>query len=190
MKEERVKPGELKTFGIKKEVRDLKVDRNYGKCKDYHIEDSQAKCYMQKVLARRFKNESILTHCTNVTKACLIPQAANIVDGQLDQCTTKEEYDCMKSLLLTNENIMAAECPKSCKEISYKTVTKTLPHDISSFAIVMIHYMSRDYVLYEEYLVFDFTAILVALGGSLGLFLGFSCLQCFNSIVDRILEMF
>ena len=190
MKEERVKPGELKIFGIKKEIRDLKVHRNSQQCIDYEIQNSQSKCYMENILAKRFQNESMISACKNVSKACLIPQAKNFIDFNLDQCTTKEEYDCMKGLLITNENIMAKMCPKPCKEISFKTVSKSLPHDITNYAIVIMHYMSNDYVLLEEYLVFDFTAILVALGGSLGLFLGFSCLQCFNSIVDRIIEMF
>ena len=37
---------------------------------------------------------------------------------------------------------------------------------------------------YEQVLIYDFNAILAAVGGSLGLFLGFSCYQCGKGLID------
>ena len=187
-KEERIKPGELKILGITKEVKNLKIQRDENKCRDYDDNDSQSKCYLENVLAKKFENESIINDCINVTKICLIPQAKDIVDFDLEQCTTKEQYDCMLSLLKTDPDERNEMCPNPCMEISYKTLSKSLPQDMSKFAILMMYYKSNHYSLLEEYLVFDSAAILVALGGSLGLFLGFSFFQCATAIVNNIIS--
>ena len=63
-------------------------------------------------------------------------------------------------------------------EISYVTMSKSIPHDIKNMAMVQMYYQSDHITVLEEYLIFDFTSILVAIGGSLGLFLGFSFFQC------------
>ena len=61
--------------------------------------------------------------------------------------------------------------------------SKRTPHDISDLALVYVSYYSDRMLLLEEYLVFDFSSILVAIGGSLGLFLGFSFFQCGSEIL-------
>ena len=47
-------------------------------------------------------------------------------------------------------------------------------------------YLSDRESLLEEYLIFDFASILVAIGGSLGLFLGFSLFQSGSQLLDVI----
>ena len=74
-------------------------------------------------------------------------------------------------------------CPHQCTEITYKITSKRTPHDISDIAFVYMAYYSDRMLLLEEYLVFDFSSILVAIGGSLGLFLGFSFFQCGSEIL-------
>ena len=74
-------------------------------------------------------------------------------------------------------------CPHQCTEITFKVSSKRTPHDISDLALVYISYYSDRMLLLEEYLVFDFSSILVAIGGSLGLFLGFSFFQCGSEIL-------
>ena len=69
-------------------------------------------------------------------------------------------------------------CPNSCTEISYETMSKSIPHDLSDMTLISMYYQSDHLRLFEEYPVFDFTSILVAIGGSLGLFLGFSFFKC------------
>ena len=48
-------------------------------------------------------------------------------------------------------------------------------------------YLSDRMSLLEEYLIFDFASILVAIGGSLGLFLGFSLFQSGSQLLDVIM---
>ena len=108
---EKVKLGEMKTLGIDIQQKDRNVQREHGDCKDYDPEDSQAKCYMEKVLKGRFQNDSveakeICSQFSKLTQICLIPQAINILKDQenateIPQCVTEAEYSCMMNLLTT-----------------------------------------------------------------------------------------
>ncbi len=42
---------------------------------------------------------------------------------------------------------------------------------------MFVRFETNDVIVLEEYLLYDFNDIIAAVGGSLGLFLGFSCLQ-------------
>ena len=79
-------------------------------------------------------------------------------------------------------------CPNSCIEISYEIMSKRIPHDLSDMALISMYYQSDHLRLLEEYLVFDFTSILVAIGGSLGLFLGFSFFQCATGLCSNTMD--
>ena len=79
-------------------------------------------------------------------------------------------------------------CPNSCTEISYEMTSKSIPHDLSDMAFISMYYQSDHLRLLEEYLVFDFTSILVAIGGSLGLFLGFSFFQCATGLCSNTMD--
>ena len=68
-------------------------------------------------------------------------------------------------------------CPNSCTEISYETMSKSIPHYLFDTALISMYYQSDQLRLLEEYFVFDFTSILVAIGGLLELFLGFLFFQ-------------
>ncbi len=49
-----------------------------------------------------------------------------------------------------------------------------------------LFYLSTRTALYREYLLFDGSAIVSAVGGSLGLFLGFSCWQAAAAAVGTV----
>ena len=186
--EVRFKPGQLTDLGVSKEIKTLKIDKTEGKCQDYLGTDSQSKCYL-KILANKLHRVSENEGCQNV-KICWIPQVRNILKKEdVDQCLTKVEYECMQKVLKTDPEEMNVQCPQSCTHISYKIQVKSLPQDMTQHAILLMYYTSNGYLLFEEYLVFDEIAIIVALGGSLGLFLGFSCYQCFDSIALGIVKL-
>ena len=67
-------------------------------------------------------------------------------------------------------------------------MSKRIPHDLSDMALISMYYQSDHLRLLEEYLVFDFTSILVAIGGSLGLFLGFSFFQCATGLCSNAMD--
>lgn len=53
---------------------------------------------------------------------------------------------------------------------------------------IYIFYEHTDVIVKEESLVHDAGSIVAAVGGSMGLFLGFSCLQCANSLLERLVR--
>ncbi len=61
---------------------------------------------------------------------------------------------------------------------------------MSSYEITGTLQYNYSVQLQEEILMFDFNAIIAAVGGSLGLFLGFSCLDFFAWIATKMSKAF
>ena len=95
----------------------------------------------------------------------------------------------MIDLSTTKSEELNEVCPNSCTEIGYETMSKTIPHDLSDMALISMYYQSNHLRLLEEYLIFDFSSILVAIGGSLGLFLGFSFFQCGTEFCLKLMDI-
>ena len=57
---------------------------------------------------------------------------------------------------------------------------------LSNSTIIWYMHGSSDIDVFTEILLYDFTAIVAAVGGSLGLFLGFSCLDTFLIFINWI----
>ena len=94
----------------------------------------------------------------------------------------------MMNLLITRPSQRNELCPRPCTEIKYETTSNTVRHDLN-LALVQMFYESDRISLREEYLIFDFGSILVAIGGSLGLFLGFSLFQSGTQLLDVIMGL-
>ena len=100
---EKVKLGEMKTLGIDVTIKERNVQRDRGHCRDYNPEDSQAKCYLDKVLSKRFQNFSTESNemCTKtdsnftgMSEICLIPQAYNVLKNYIE---IKSVPQCIRS---------------------------------------------------------------------------------------------
>lgn len=106
--------GETNVLGIVKEKRIMAIQKEKRTCKDYEKDDSQAKCYIENILSKRYKLEKeIIEECQwnnyNVTRLCMIPQMNNLLqfwteyDNQSwSQCVTEDEYLCMIGELITD----------------------------------------------------------------------------------------
>ena len=153
-------------------------------------------------------------YCPNVTTPCWIPHADSVIHEQvlqgLPQCDTIEKYSCMmKALLWAKE--CAKECAKSCAAESYKIMTshntiepflKVRRCGISTIsttdsvlslqkgkiwaAYIIPGYQSFTESLYKEADVYDFNTVVASVGGSLGLFLGFSCYEHGKKLIDLV----
>ncbi len=88
-------------------------------------------------------------------------------------------------------------CLRKCQRTIYEVkeipqpVEKTFEYfdydnDGNSDLISLFLYVSNSYETAEEYLLFDGNAIISAVGGALGLFLGFSCLTMFTVLGQKI----
>lgn len=57
--------------------------------------------------------------------------------------------------------------------------------NVNRKTILWLYYSNTDITLTEEVLLFDFAAILSAVGGSLGLFIGFSFLDILKATIKK-----
>ena len=105
--------GESNVLGIIKQKRIMNIQKEKGTCQDYGMDNSQAKCYIENILSKRYEHEKdIIEECQledfNVTRICLIPQMTNLLQFWTDynqswtQCVTEDEYVCMMEELWTD----------------------------------------------------------------------------------------
>lgn len=188
--------GELKVIGIDRRRKIMNEKRSNGDCFDYNEKDSQNLCQIKKRYLPCLQNETkFIETCNqlgfNVSRVCWIPQWANIWglldDEEVKQCTSYEEYACLQWIMdldfQSDDN--DDECLNPCTKMILESNSKTidLPKELSNYAIVYLHYKSNYISVMEEYRIFDLASIIAAIGGSLGLFLGFSFFQCGSSML-------
>lgn len=128
-------------------------------------------------------------------KLCWIPQANFLISSSLISNTSIEAckmIDDMKVMRTELQNALAAattyvpECMVPCT--TEKMVVKSFKSPIytnDSYIDVYLHWESGTISIEEEYLLMDFSAIVSAVGGSLGLFLGFSCLDFLMQVLNK-----
>ena len=94
-------------------------------------------------------------------------------------------------IVVFSDSASRTGCLRPCRERLYATNPRHNPKivpDGSGVSGIFVYYRSGFYSAYEEYLLYDTNAIVAALGGSMGLFLGFSCLHAVNSMLNFALK--
>ncbi len=129
----------------------------------------------------------------NGKKLCWIPQADFFIkqmkDITIEACQTREEMRIMEDELYS---VMArsmrriSSCPEPCTTEHIHLKQKVNPFFRENHTEIYIYWENLDVLIEEEYLLMDLNAIVSAVGGSLGLFLGFSCLGSLLSLLSRI----
>ena len=126
---------------------------------------------------------------------CWIPQAdyftqlMNITN--IKACQTAEEMEAVTSELkyamskAINSDICKPPCTSTHLMIKENEImiNKAGKNNISE---LYFQWEDDNIIIQEEYLLMDFNAIVSAVGGSLGLFLGFSCLQILLQAIQKI----
>ena len=117
--------------------------------------------------------------------------ARDIVFGLAREVNSKKN-PCRKYLPCTSKGYVLNQYETDMHETSNKTVygyvNDNFKKYVKKWQIFEINFrlflypITADVLVYEEYLLFDFNAIVSSVGGSLGLFVGFSFLQCAMSI--------
>ena len=129
----------------------------------------------------------------NCSTKCL---AHSIRDGNqtMEYCKRKTpEWQCSNELLrgLRKSIIIENACPRSCniRQYELEAVQLTFQHPKT---IGFEYYFLPPYVkvVYNEYLLFDFLGLVSSVGGTLGMFIGFSIIglvsNCFSQIIQWI----
>jgi len=105
----------------------------------------------------------------------------------LPDCQTKEELQCdqeMESNLWMS--LKLEDCPRPCSVLQYteKGVThQSTDHHTISFAFQFIWH--DHLIVHEEYLIYDLVGMVGSVGGTLGMFIGFS----FSNVISYILSI-
>lgn len=183
--------GQMTLFGIGRQKKFLSQQRKRGLCKEYGKEDSQELCRFKETYLPLIKNDpSAMRSCAklgwNITHFCLIPQLYNVwlLWNQnltsATHCTTIDENLCMKYLMFKNYVLDVPACPDPCTQVilNSRAHATTEMMGMNDTAIISIFFETNRVTVMEEYLIFDNSAIIAAIGGLLGLFLGFSFYQC------------
>jgi hypothetical protein len=81
-------------------------------------------------------------------------------------------------------------CTKPCRTTKYRlsqnTYGKAYSPQIDNFFYLAV--ASTDIIVEEEIRIFDANSIVASIGGSLGLFIGFSFLQCLGELFNKCFE--
>lgn len=109
-------------------------------------------------------------------------------------CTTQVDSNCSREHLYKNviqRIFLTNSCLKDCTTKKYQIKGR---EDISNLRIsnrtdAYFYWEETHYTEAIEYLIFDFPTIVGTVGGSLGLFLGFSCRGMLNQLCDIIWDL-
>ncbi len=125
--------------------------------------------------------------------ANMVSFASHEVQPSLDFCTTKEDVDCVTNAYWQFRLNAKTFCPKSCVASEFHGSQRSIiQFESNESAYFEVDYDYDKVVVYEEVPLFDFSSFIGNVGGSLGLFIGFSYFQFAKTvsmaIVDRILQ--
>ena len=107
------------------------------------------------------------------------------------ECKTLGEFNCMKLQVLKLSALSSKQCPKYCiqREYSGKLLDKIDLDDHPGYKKWRIQ-VSDEIDVYEEYLVYDLFGCIGYVGGTVGLFIGFSILELIYLVIDYIAIFF
>ena len=127
---------------------------------------------------------------SNCSNSCLaVPVSATAMSnmGSIPYCQSITDYSCLniemrKAFYEINEN-----CPKSCfiNEYTGKQTFMLETDNTTKYEKTWYYIFSSKYVkVQKEYLLYDITGFVGSIGGTLGLFIGFS----FRDVIDMVLN--
>ena len=145
------------------------------------------KCYATKIA------ESDEFKCPKKCVSLVHQSMVDIIDHNVPRCGTDAEHYCM----IGPDSVetvfkLKSTCQKQCNNKGSKLVIKkseyTYPYLLGSKQIAVYLNFLPETVHNKEYLIFDHIGMFGSIGGSLGLFLGFSLFGTLGMIVDFILK--
>ena len=135
----------------------------------------------------------------NCNGTCKMPQLYHLFNGHgldydlLGECHSPRQYACMKDfafeVVFGLNKTLSTLCQPDCQRIGFDVRKRHHRIFETEHMFINYHYATTNVVKYDEYRLFDGNAILAAVGGSLGLFLGFSFLDCGLYIVNTIFKL-
>ena len=106
-------------------------------------------------------------------------------------CKTGDEENCANKILYDNikDASFIEKCKKPCIITQYLETYKWIGNYIYSedYKFSLLYRLSKnETIVFEEYLIYDFISMIGSVGGTLGLFIGFSFTNVFSIIFYQI----
>ena len=90
--------------------------------------------------------------------------------------------------LATNASL---ECPMNCKLLRYSGRKKRNPVFLNNSDVeVDYQFPSEEVMYFKEYIIYDFSGMIGSVGGSLGLFIGFSFMDFIFYLINLVEKRF
>ena len=115
---------------------------------------------------------------------------------KLTICSSSSDFKCMWHRFKENQNAILNECFPSITTIQYKGDAESLEYkddpnnNLNYGSIVQLNFtpISNRVLVKEERYILSTTDFIGSVGGSLGLFLGFSCFTYTSELLDKLLN--
>ena len=141
--------------------------------------------------AKKIKDVNNYENCTTCL-AITLPTSVKEFNEIFPECITIDEYVCMKWKINDVFNKIHEECPKHCSATQFTGKRTFILHhdkndDEGKYEFYWYYlFSSKEIEVNEEYLLYDITGVIGAVGGTLGLFIGFSFRDVIVHIIDGI----
>ena len=134
----------------------------------------------------------------NCTKKCvpiLYDSLMRMIENNIPTCSNDVEEYCMSGLESSQTSLqLFASCPKQCKirrSVIDRAKIKQKPlHQMGKVQLDIYFQVTPDRIFNREYLIYDGLGMFGSIGGSLGLFIGFSIYDTLCFIVDFVQKKF
>ena len=109
-------------------------------------------------------------------------------------CQTNEEFGCARKRMhdCYFNKATSDKCPKPCRDYRYNAIQMEgeIDEEIKEKKIInfVVAYRSVDEKVYQEYYIYDTFSFIGNVGGSLGLFIGFSYTDFLGNILDFVFK--
>ena len=134
-------------------------------------------------------------HNNQCPKICLPLVFLNIKEFVSNEtiplCQTGNENRCMAFMIFDVLREASTQCMKSCHLLEYEEKVKYHPTAWpTSHAEISFKFPDMTSRIHQEYLIYDWIGMIGSIGGSLGLFLGFSFLDVIFLMIDTLQKRF
>ena len=116
------------------------------------------------------------------------PKSLVLDNYTIPSCQTKYEYQCLNRILdmVLFDFFLKGSLRKTCNTLEYSGEIRLREEPVEDFKKIRFQYnLDRIMKVQEEYLIYDEVGMIGSVGGTFGMFIGFS----FANIVSQILNL-
>ena len=147
--------------------------------------DQANKCFTEELYKNNYHS------CPKLCLPSTLPLKNSVKEWKaIQECNSWDEFLCManKIIYLSYElsNPNATACPRYCNQVEY---TGNVQADLDAYELSGVGWsfsISSITNVHEEYLVYDFASLVGSVGGTIGIFVGFSVFDVVVMIIDNI----